>query len=108
MIDKRRIKFLKSDSRIIVISRGGIVNEDDLIEALRSKSIAGAGLDSTIMEPLPSDSPLWDMSNVIISPHISALTPEMWQGRKDIFKENLSRFINGEPFTYVCDKKAGY
>lgn len=108
VIDKRRIKFLKSDSRIIVISRGGIVNEDDLIEALSSKSIAGAGLDSTIMEPLPSDSPLWDMSNVIISPHISALTPEMWQGRKDIFKENLSRFINGEPFTYVCDKKAGY
>ncbi len=108
LIDKRRLQLLKKESRIIVISRGGILNEDDLIEALRTKSIAGAGLDSTAVEPLPSDSPLWDMSNVIISPHISALTPEMWQGRKNIFKENLRRFMNGEPFIYVCDKKAGY
>lgn len=108
IIDRRRIGLLKEGARVIVLSRGGIIDEDALADGLRSGKIAGAGLDVTSIEPLPTESPLWDMENVIISPHVSALTKEMWDGRRAIFKENLRRFLNNEPFLYVCDKTAGY
>lgn len=108
LIDKRRLGLLKRGAHIIVISRGGIVDEEALVDALSSGRIAGAGLDVMAEEPLPPESPLWDMDNVIISPHVSALTPEMWEGRRQIFKENLRRFLANEPFLYVCDKQAGF
>jgi phosphoglycerate dehydrogenase-like enzyme len=108
LIDRRRIGLLKPSAYLIVVSRGGIIDEDALIEALRSGRLAGAGLDVTAEEPLPQDSPLWDMENVLISPHSSALTPDMWEGRRQIFKENLKRFLANEPFLYVCDKQAGF
>ena len=108
MIDRRRIGLLKPGSHLIVISRGGIVDEDALVDALRSGRIAGAGLDVMAEEPLPPDNPLWGLDNVILAPHVSALTPEMWEGRRKIFKENLRRFLANEPFLYVCDKEAGF
>ncbi len=108
LIDRRRIEYAKPGAHLIVISRGGIVDEDALIDALRAGRIAGAGLDAMACEPLPPDSPLWDMDNVILTPHSSALTPEMWEGRRQIFKENLRRFLANEPFLYVCDKQAGF
>ena len=108
LIDRRRIGLLKPGAHVIAISRGGILDEEALIEGLHSGRIAGAGLDVMAMEPLPADSPLWDMENVILSPHASALTAEMWEGRRQIFKENLRRFLAGEPFLYVCDKRAGF
>ena len=107
-IDRRRIGLLKPGSHLIVVSRGGIVDEDALVDALRSGRIAGAGLDVMAEEPLPSDNPLWGLDNVILAPHVSALTPEMWEGRREIFKENLRRFLANEPFLYVCDKSAGF
>ena len=76
-------------------------------DGLRSGRIAGAGLDVMAEEPLPADSPLWDMDNVLLSPHSSANTPEMGEGRRRIFRENLRRFLANEPFLYVCDKRAG-
>ena len=108
LIDERRIGLLKQGAYVIAISRGGIVDEPALIEALRSGRLGGAGLDVVAQEPLPEDSPLWDMDNVVISPHNSALTPEMFEGRKQVFKENLRRFLANEPFLYVCDKRAGF
>ncbi len=99
---------LKPGAHLIAISRGGILDEEALIDGLRSGRIAGAGLDVMAVEPLPTDSPLWDMDNVILSPHASALTAEMWEGRRQIFKENLRRFLADEPFLYVCDKQAGF
>ena len=108
LIDRRRLGLLKASAHVIAISRGGILDEEALIDGLRSGRIAGAGLDVMDVEPLPADSPLWDMDNVILSPHASALTAEMWEGRRQIFKENLRRFLAGEPFIYVCDKKAGF
>ena len=107
MIDARRLALMKPSSHLIVISRGGIVNEDALLDTLQQKRIAGAGIDAFEVEPLPSDSPFWDLDNVIISPHSSALTPQMWSGRQQIFKENLRRWLANEPFLYVCDKEAG-
>ena len=108
LVDRRRVGLLKPGSYFIVISRGGIVDEAALIEALRSGRIAGAGLDAVAEEPLPPDNPLWDMDNVLISAHISADSQALYEGRRQIFKENMRRFLAKEPFLYVCDKKAGF
>ncbi len=108
LLDRRRIGLLKHGAHLIVMSRGGIVDEPALMDALRSGRLAGAGLDVMDQEPLPDDSPLWDMENVILSPHVSAMTEEMYEGRRQIFKENLRRFLANEPFLYVCDKRAGF
>jgi phosphoglycerate dehydrogenase-like enzyme len=108
LLDRRRLGLMKAGAYLIVVSRGGIVDEAALVDALRSDRLAGAGIDVTAVEPLPGDSPLWDAPNLLISPHVSALTPEMWAGRREIFVENLRRFLANEPFLYVCDKEAGY
>lgn len=108
IIDSRRIGLMKNGAYFILISRGGIADEQALIEALKSGKLAGAAIDSFVTEPLPTTSPFWDMENVIVSPHASALTPEMWEGRRKIFEENLRRYLTNEPFLYVCDKKAGF
>ncbi len=84
------------------------MDEAVLIDALRSGHLAGAGLDVTEIEPLPPESPLWELENVIISPHASAMSPEMYEGRRQIFIENLRRYLSGEALLYICDKKAGY
>ncbi|MCE2456408.1 MAG: D-2-hydroxyacid dehydrogenase [Dehalococcoidia bacterium] len=108
MIGAEQLALMKSTAHLIIISRGGIVDEDALFDVLSNKSIAGAGIDAFEVEPLPEDSPWWDLDNVIISPHSSALTVEMWEGRREIFRENLRRFLANEPFIYVCDKTAGF
>jgi len=108
LVDRGRFEHLKVGAYVIVISRGNIVDENALMDGLRSGRIAGAGLDVMAQEPLPADSPLWDMDNVVLSPHASALTPETGEGRRELFKENLRRFLANEPFLYVCDKRAGF
>jgi phosphoglycerate dehydrogenase-like enzyme len=108
LIDRRRLGLMKPGAYFFVVSRGGIVDEVALIEALRSGRLAGAGLDVTETEPLPPESPLWDTPNLLISPHASALTPEMWAGRFQVYKEHLRRFLAGEPFAYAVDKEAGF
>ena len=108
IIDNRRIRLLDQETYMIVISRGGIVDEASLTDALLAGHIAGVGLDVTEKEPLPDDSPLWDLDNVIISPHVSAESSKLLVGRQIIFKENLRRFMANEEFIYVCDKTAGF
>ena len=108
MVGARELSLMKPTAHLVIISRGGIVDEDALYDTLENGRIAGAGIDAFEVEPLPEDSPWWDLENVIISPHASALTVEMWEGRRRIFKENLRRFIANEPFLYVCDKTAGF
>ena len=108
LIDRRRLGLMKPTAHVIVISRGGIVDEQALIEALRSGGLAGAGMDVFEQEPLPQNSPLWDDERVIISPHTAHVTPVMPSGHREVFKENLRRFLADKPFLYVCDKRAGY
>ena len=108
MIGARELALMKPTARVIVISRGGIVDEEAVIDALRNGTIAGAGIDAFETEPLPADSPFWKLDNVLLSPHASALTPEMWEGRRDILRENLRRYIDGEPLLDVCDKEEGF
>ena len=108
MIDARRIGLLKKGAAVIVVSRGGIVDEDALAEALRSGRLFGAGLDATATEPLPADSPLWAMDNVLISPHCSAVTPSMWTQRQQTLEDQVRRFVEGRPLAFVCDLERGY
>ena len=108
VLNKEVLSSIKMGGRLIVLSRGGIVDESALLEVLYSGRISGVGLDVTEIEPLPENSPLWDHPDVVISPHVSALTSEMWDGRREIFKENLRRFVSNKPFLYTCDKQRGY
>jgi phosphoglycerate dehydrogenase-like enzyme len=107
-VDRRRVGLLHPGSYFFVISRGGIVDEAALADSLEAGTIAGAGLDVTATEPLPPDNRLWRVPNLILTPHVSAYTPSMLEGRRRIFKENLRRYLAGEPLLDVCDKEAGY
>jgi phosphoglycerate dehydrogenase-like enzyme len=90
------------------VACGGVVDEAALIEALGKKTIAGAGLDVYEKEPLPDDSPLWKLSNVIISPHISGFTPHYDDRATDVFAENLRRFVAGESLLNLVDRAHEY
>ena len=107
-IDARRIALMPEGSYVIVISRGEIVDEDALCDALESGHLAGAALDATAEEPLAEDSRLWTLPNVILPPHSSALTPELYEMRRDAFRANLRRFETGEPLENICNKTAGF
>lgn len=99
---------MKPNAILVNIGRGGTIDEAALIDALSTGTIAGAGLDVTAEEPLPEDSPLWDMGNVIITAHYAGKTPH-YDGRAfAMFQENLPRFVNGQPMINLVDKQLGY
>jgi phosphoglycerate dehydrogenase-like enzyme len=108
MVGAEQLGLLKRGSYLLAMSRGGIVDEPALIEALKSGHLAGAGLDVTAVEPLPPGDPLWKAPNIIITPHnspASRLTTELvWS----ILSENIGRFARNEPLTNVVDKRRGY
>ena len=108
IIDARRIGLMKPGASLIVVSRGGIVDEAALAAALQSGRLAGAALDATAVEPPPPESPLWGLENVILSPHASALSPQLYEGRRRVFIGNLRRFLEGKPLAFVCDLRRGY
>ncbi len=99
---------MKSSAFFINVGRGVQVDEDAMAEALNEGEIAGAGLDVTETEPLSKDSPLWDLENVIITPHASASVVDYgYQVAKEC-AANLRRYIDGEPLHHVVDKLKGY
>lgn len=108
MIGEEQIAAMKKSAYIINIARGPIINEKSLIKALKDGRIAGAGLDVFEEEPLSADSPLWDMENVIITPHWAGATPYYIDRLIAIFTENLRRFQAGDPMINVVDKQLGY
>lgn len=108
MIGEPQLRSMKKTSYIINISRGKIIQEDKLIQALKEGWIAGAGLDTFESEPLPKDSELWNMKNVIITPHMAGATPHYLERATDIFCENLRRYLRHEPLINVVDKTIGY
>ncbi|MBT4074592.1 MAG: D-2-hydroxyacid dehydrogenase [Chloroflexi bacterium] len=107
-VESRRIGLLKPTSSLIVISRGGIVDEGALGAALTAGRISGAALDATDPEPPSSESPFWSHPNVLISSHSSALTPEMYEGRRQIVIENLHHYLAGETLINRVDPVKGY
>ncbi|MBT3604890.1 MAG: D-2-hydroxyacid dehydrogenase, partial [Candidatus Latescibacteria bacterium] len=89
--------LMKNTAYITNIARGKIINTDALMNALDNKQIAGAGLDVTDPEPLPTDHPLWDYENVIITPHASGHSPNADENILNLICENAQRFVKGKP-----------
>ncbi len=108
MFDGVVFAAMKSTAIFLNAGRGKTVDEAALIEALRSGRLAGAGLDVFADEPLPGDSPLWTMEQVIVTPHIAGLSPRYDERLLDIFCENLRRYVRGETLMNVVDPSLGY
>jgi len=108
LIGPAELAAMKPDGWLINIARGAIVDEEALIEALQERSIGGACLDALAEEPLPEDSPLWDLPNVIITPHNSWSSPHLQERQIELFLENLRRYVAGEPLLNIVDKRMGY
>jgi phosphoglycerate dehydrogenase-like enzyme len=108
MIGRAQLHAMKATAVLVNIARGRVVDEAALIDALREGRIAGAALDVFEQEPLPPESPFWDMENVIVSPHISGGTEIYNQRVVEIFARNLRRYLAGEQLENVVDPKRGY
>ncbi|TCC44129.1 D-2-hydroxyacid dehydrogenase [Kribbella capetownensis] len=108
VFDRDAFARMKSSAYFICISRGGIADDDALLEALQTGQIAGAGLDAHGVEPLPPESPFWSLPNVIVTPHNGATSTGTRRRSQEIVAENLRRFVAGEPLHNIVDKSAGY
>ncbi|HLW48908.1 MAG TPA: D-2-hydroxyacid dehydrogenase [bacterium] len=107
-LGEREFRLMKPSAFFINVSRGPIVQEPALIRALREGWIAGAGLDVFDAEPLPGDHPLYDFPQVIITPHVSGITPKFFERIASVFADNIRRYITGEPLANVIDIARGY
>lgn len=108
LIGRKHFEAMKPTAFFINVSRGGVVQENELIRALQEKMIAGAGLDVVAIEPLPENSPLWDMPNVIITPHLSAISPVYLDRAIQLFAKNLALYVQNKPLFNLIDKTRGY
>lgn len=106
ILGEREFGMMKESAHLINVSRGPLVQEEALLKALKQRSIAGAVLDVFHEEPLPQDHPLWDLDNVIITPHISG--PSIPEDIAKIFIENLRRFEEGKKLEGVVDREKEY
>lgn len=110
MLSKAEFAVMKPSAIVMNVGRGPVIDEAALIEALQTKKIAAAALDVFETEPLAENSPLWDMENVLISPHCTDRTtdPDWLDLSAQYFVDNFFRYVKGEPLNNVVDKKAGY
>lgn len=112
LLDEKRLRLMKKDALLINVGRGSLIKNADLIRVLKDGNLKGVALDVSEIEPLPENSPLWDMPNVFITPHIagpsfggnSDVENAIW----DICMQNLESFLNGEALEHVVDLKQGY
>ncbi|WP_443029630.1 D-2-hydroxyacid dehydrogenase [Spirillospora sp. NBC_01491] len=108
MIDAAALARMRPGARLINVGRGPLVVQDDLVEALRAGTIAGAALDVFVDEPLPTPSALWDLPNVIVSPHMSGDVVGWRTDLVRLFADNLDRYRHDQPLRNVVDKRLGY
>jgi phosphoglycerate dehydrogenase-like enzyme len=108
LMNAARFAAMKPGSYLINVGRGPLVNETALADALRARRIAGAALDVFDQEPLPAESQLWGLDNLLITPHTAALTEKLWDRHYELFSENLRRYIAHEPLLFTVDKQRGY
>lgn len=108
MISGRQLAAMKPDACLINVGRGPLIDEPAMIHALREHKIGGAALDVFDQEPLPSDSPLWDFENLLITPHTAGMSAKMWERHYGVFSENLRRYFSGQPLLGLVDKHGGY
>ena len=108
LINAETLRQMKPTAFLLNISRGGVIDEPALVAALEQGQIAGAGLDVFEKEPLPAESPLWGMENVIVTPHSSNNSEHFQRRQAELFRENLRRFVAGEPLQNVVNAELGY
>jgi phosphoglycerate dehydrogenase-like enzyme len=108
MIGQAQLRAMKRGSYVLQMSRGAIVNEAALVDALEEGHLAGGGLDVTETEPLPVGDPLWTAPNLIVTPHSSAVSPMTTENAWEILSDNVGRFVRGEPLVNTVDKRRGW
>lgn len=108
LVNAARLAKMKPEAYLINVGRGTLVDEKALAAALRERKIAGAALDVFEKEPLPADSPLWDMENLLITPHSAGLTDKLWERHYQQVTGNLRRYLSGQPLLSTVEKRAGY
>jgi phosphoglycerate dehydrogenase-like enzyme len=108
LFDEGRFAALKPGAFLYNVGRGGVVDTGALVDALQRGKLGGAGLDVTEPEPLPPDSPLWALDNVLITAHTSGATPRYWERAVEMVIDNARRFQAGEPLRNVVDLTVGY
>lgn len=108
MIGEAELAVMKPNAVIVNIARGAVIDQEALIRALKAQRIGGAALDVTDPEPLPPESELWDLENVMITPHISGGTPHYMDRAIELFCDNLRRYVAGETLRNVVDPSRGY
>ena len=108
LINGERFARMKPNAYLVNVSRGALIDEAALLDTLRSHRIGGAALDVFDHEPLPADSPLWALDNLLITPHTAATSDKMWERHYALIKENLRRYLGGEPLLGLVDKQSGY
>ena len=108
LIGARQLAAMPDRALLVNVSRGALVDEAALADALRDRRIGGAALDVFEDEPLPPDSPFWTLPNVLITPHTSGFRSDHWDAATALFADNLRRYEAGEPLVNVVDKGAGY
>ncbi len=108
IIGENELRLMKPSAYLINLTGGRAMEETLLVRALKERWIAGAVLDAFAKQPLPGESELWNLPNVIITPRIAGITSQKWPALLPIFTENLKRFISGEPLRNIVDKELGY
>ncbi|MGH9492202.1 MAG: D-2-hydroxyacid dehydrogenase [Terriglobales bacterium] len=108
LMNAERLAQMRPDAFLINVSRGALVDEAALAAALEKHTIAGAALDVFATEPLPAESPLWGLENLLITPHTAAVTERLWERHYELLADNLRRYLAGEPLRGVVDKSRGY
>lgn len=108
LMNRHMFAHCRSAAILINVARGAVVVERDLVAALQQKQLAAAGLDVTEVEPLPTNSPLWDMPNVIITPHVGAQSSSRVDDMTDFFCQNLQRWQSGQSLANVVNKQLGF
>ncbi len=108
LIGREQLRLMRRTAFLVNIARGSVIVESELIEALQADVIAGALLDVFEREPLPADSPLWTMPNVIVTPHVAGNPTDYAARLFEIFADNLQRFLEKQPLRNVVDLKRGY
>jgi phosphoglycerate dehydrogenase-like enzyme len=108
MVGARELALLPRGAVVVNVSRGGIVDEDALADALSTGALRGAGLDVFATEPLPPSSPLWGLPNALLLPHVSGTSHRFWRRETDLIVANLRRYLAGERLLNTVDKHAGY
>jgi phosphoglycerate dehydrogenase-like enzyme len=108
MVGARELAMLPRGALLVNVARGGVVDEAALIRALQGGGLRGAGLDVFATEPLPPNSPLWGLPNVLVLPHVSGASHRFWRRQTDLVAQNLRRYAAGEPLLNTVDKNAGY